>query len=312
MGNSTDAVLFPGMGPARAAELGRFLVIDPLARRLLGVAEHALGRSLLDPLARADEEYNEHTQIAFVLASLALAERAEREHGLVPVAVGGASFGERAAVVRAGALPVPDLVRLVDAVARREREYFETAHQDLVSQFIVRTPEPALGEILDGIGHELSGRFDDEVHLVTLRESALDEFVRRVRAAGGYALTTMRPAAHARMLGGLRDRLAEEVFGGFGFADPVLPIVSDQDGEPIRTGDEAASLLLESTVNAVRLPGLVHRFAGLGVGRVLVAGPDHLLHRLPGLTSAFTLLRADLKDTWKPKPRPRLPEAVAA
>ncbi|MFJ1766969.1 ACP S-malonyltransferase [Amycolatopsis sp. NPDC088138] len=310
MDNPADAVLFPGMGPARAAELGRFLVVDPRARRLLGVAERALGRSLLDPLAREGEEYTEHTQIAFVLASLALAERAEAEHGLTPVAVGGASFGQRAAVVRGGALALDDLVRLVDAVARVERSYFTTAHQDLVSQFVYRTPEPALGELLDGIDHERSGRFDDEVHLVTLRESTLDEFVRRVRAAGGYALTTMRPAAHARALGGLRDRLAEEVFGSFGFSDPALPIVSDQDGEPVRTGDEAASLLLESTVDAVRLPELVHRFARLGVGRVLVAGPDHLLHRLPGLKAAFTLVRADVKDVLKPRRRPRL--AVAA
>ncbi|MEA5367274.1 ACP S-malonyltransferase [Amycolatopsis sp., V23-08] len=310
MDNSADAVLFPGMGPARAGELGRFLVVDPRARRLLGIAERALGRSLLDPLAREGEEYTEHTQIAFALASLALAERAEAEHGLTPVAVGGASFGERAAVVRGGALPLDELVRLVDGVARLERSYFETTHRDLVSQFVYRTPEAALEEILDGIEHERSGRFDDEVHLVTLRESTLDEFVRRVRAAGGYALTTMRPAAHARALGGLRDRLAEEVFGSFGFSDPVLPIVSDQDGEPVRTGDEAKSLLLESTVNAVRLPELVHRFARLGVGRVLVAGPDHLLHRLPGLKAAVTLVCADVKDVLKPQPRPRL--AVAA
>ncbi|MFG1646564.1 ACP S-malonyltransferase [Amycolatopsis sp. NPDC049252] len=309
MDNPADAVLFPGMGPARAAELGRFLVVDPRARRLLGVAERALGRSLLDPLAREGEEYTEHTQIAFVLASLALAERAEAEHGLTPVAVGGASFGQRAAVGRGGALALDELVRLVDAVARVERAYFTTAHQDLVSQFVYRTPEPALDGLLDGIGHERSGRFDDEVHLVTLRESALDDFVRRVRAAGGYALTTMRPAAHARALGGLRDRLAQEVFGRFGFSDPVLPIVSDQDGEPVRTGDEAASLLLESTVDAVRLPELVHRFARLGVGRVLVAGPDHLLHRLPGLNAAFTLVRADVKDVLKPRRRAR---AVAA
>ena len=309
MDNTADAVLFPGMGPARAGELGRFLVVDPRARKLLGVAEEALGHSLLDPLARDGDEYTEHSQLGFVLASLAVAERAEQEHGLAPVAVGGSSFGERAAVVRAGALPLGDLVRLVAQIARRERAYFERAHQDLVSQFVVRTPEAALGEILDGIGHELSGRFDDDVHLVTLRERELDEFVRRVRAAGGYALTTMRPAAHARALSPLRDELAE-VFGGFGFTDPALPIVSDQDGEPVRTGDGAASLLLESTVNAVRLPELVHRFARLGVGRVLVAGPDHLLHRLPGLTGRFTLLRADLREVLKPRRRPRL--AVAA
>ncbi|MBB4683804.1 ACP S-malonyltransferase [Amycolatopsis jiangsuensis] len=311
MDKTADAVLFPGMGPARAGMLGRFLVIDHRARRLLGVAERALRHSLLDPLAREDDEYTEHTQLAFVLASLAVAERAEQEHDLDPVAVGGASFGERAAVVRAGALPLADLVRLVAEVARRERAYFERAHQDLVSQFVVRTPEAVLTDVLDGIGHELSGRFDAEAHLVTLAEHDLGEFVRRVRAAGGYALTTMRPAAHARVLGPLRDELAE-VFGRFGFADPALPIVSDQDGEPVRTGDEAAALLLESTVNAVRLPELVHRFARLGVGRVLVAGPDHLLHRLPGLTGQFTLLRADVREALTPRRRPRLTGAVAA
>ncbi|WP_020494541.1 ACP S-malonyltransferase [Sciscionella marina] len=310
MDATSDALLFPGMGPARAGELGRFLVIDRRARRLLGVAEQSLGYSLLDPLAREGEEYTEHTQLAFVLACLAVAERAEQEHGLDPAAVGGASFGQRAALVRSGALPLAELVRLVARVARQEHDYFTRAHQDLVSQFIVRVPDPVLADILDGFGeYELSGRFDQDVHLVTLRERELEEFVRRVRAAGGYALTTMRPAAHARALGPLREEVAE-IFADFVFADPALPIVSDQDGEPIHTGAEAAGLLLESTVTAVRLPELVERFSRLGVARVLVAGPDHLLHRLPTLTGRFELLRADLRAALSPAPRSRLARAV--
>ncbi|MGM1059252.1 ACP S-malonyltransferase [Saccharothrix sp. Mg75] len=312
MDNTADAVLFPGMGPSRAGELGRFLVIDPYARPLLAAADDALGSPLLDGLHEAGDEYGEHTQVAFVLASLALAERAEAEHGLRPVVCGGSSFGERAAVVRCGALPLGELVRLVAAAARVEQDYFTAHHRDLVTQIVVRTPPDALEAALQGIEHDVSGRFDTEVHLVTLAEDDLAGFTGRVRAAGGYALTTMRPAAHSRLLGALRDRMAEEVFAGVDFRDPVLPLVSAQDGELVRTGAGVASVLLESTVNAVRLPALVDRLGGLGVGRVLVSGPDHLLHRLPSLARGFTLLRADVKGALKPVLRPRRTAAVAA
>ncbi|RJQ83719.1 acyltransferase domain-containing protein [Amycolatopsis panacis] len=300
------------MGPARAGELGRFLVIDPLARRRVAVADEALGYRLVDRLREAGDEYTEYLQIAFVLASLALAERAEAEHGLTPVVCGGSSFGERAAVVRSGALPLAELVRLVAGIARCEQEYFTTRHQDLVSQFVVRLPEECLPELLDGMVHDVSGRFDPDVHLITLAEADLDEFIRRVRAAGGYALTTMRPAAHSPRLTGLRDRLADEVFGRYSFRDPELPVVSDQDGALLRTGEAVASLLLESTVTMVRLPELAARFARLGVRRTLVPGPDHLLHRLPGLAGQTELLRADVKEALKPRRPRRRATAVAA
>lgn len=46
----------------------------------------------------------------------------------------------------------------------------------------------------------------------------------RISAAGGYSLYTMSPPVHAAAFGKLRQRVEEEVFGGFGFSAPGLPV----------------------------------------------------------------------------------------
>ncbi|UUU25878.1 hypothetical protein JIX55_39715 [Streptomyces sp. DSM 40750] len=52
--------------------------------------------------------------------------------------------------------------------------------------------------------------------MLSLREPMLGWMHGRISAAGGYSLYTMSPPVHAAAFGKLRQRVEEEVFGGFG------------------------------------------------------------------------------------------------
>ncbi|GAA3117598.1 hypothetical protein GCM10020254_75560 [Streptomyces goshikiensis] len=78
------AIVFPGMGPASFAEVGKFLMLDPYARVRLAEADEALGYSVFDRFRDAEEDYSVDFQIAFLVNSMALADRAVDTLGVSP------------------------------------------------------------------------------------------------------------------------------------------------------------------------------------------------------------------------------------
>ena len=303
---SRAAVVFPGMGPSRFADVGRFMTVSPFARRRLAEADAALGYSLLEALRSGPDEYSAAQQIAFLVNSVALADWMEKSLGLRPDLCVGSSFGERAAVAYSGAMPFAEVVRLTAELARCELDYFREEHRDLVSQLVVRTPSDRLADVLatmsqDGEWHEISGYFDDTVHLVTMHEEHLAAFKAKISDRGGYCLTTMRPAAHARVLAPLRARLREEVLRKFSFTSPAVPIISDQDGSLLSGGAEVGAMLDAATVSPVHWGHIHDRLVNEGMTRICVAGPDYLIHRLDLLKKNFDVVTASPKDALKPR-----------
>ncbi|SDM24864.1 ACP S-malonyltransferase [Allokutzneria albata] len=302
----STAIVFPGMGPSRFSEVGRFMMISPFARRRLADADAALGYSVLDALRSAGDGYTAASQIAFVVNSLAMADWAEEVLGERPQLCVGPSFGERAATAYSGAMPFDELIRLTAELAACELDYYRTEQQDVVSQFIVRTPLEKLREVLDGMAgrgewHEVSAYFDQDVHLVTMAERHLDGFKQHVRDLGGYSLTTMRPPAHAQVLEPLRKRMQDEVYPRFSFSAPVLPVISDQDGSLVTTGADVRTMLVDSVVNQVHWGHITRALAEQGVTRLCVAGPDLLIHRLGTLKKNFELISVGPKDAMRPR-----------
>ncbi|GAA4003676.1 ACP S-malonyltransferase [Allokutzneria multivorans] len=311
----STAIVFPGMGPSRFSEVGRFMMVSPYARRRLAEADAALGFSVLEALRESGDGYTAASQVAFVVNSLAMADWAEDVLGERPELCVGPSFGERAAAAYSGALPFAELVRLTAELAECELEYYRTEHSDLVSQFIVRTPLAGLHEVLAGMTergewHEISAYFDEDVHLVTMAEEHLDGFKRHVRDLGGYSLTTMSPPAHAQVLQPLRKRVQDEVFPRFSFTPPALPVISDQDGSLVTTGTDVRTLLVDSVVNQVHWGHITRTLLERGVTRLCVAGPDLLIHRLGTLKKTFELVSVGPKDAMRPR-RPARRHVVA-
>ncbi|MEU5884361.1 ACP S-malonyltransferase [Spirillospora sp. NPDC047279] len=282
---SPTAVVFPGMAPSNFDAVGAFMTGSPYARRRLAVAAEVLGYDLLEAFRDSTADYSEAAQLAFVVNSLALADWATDHAGLRPSVCAGPSFGGMAATAYSRSLDYPDLLRLAALAARRELAYFTGDPRRIVTHFFFRTPPERFERLMaenadEGDWAELSSHLAADFYAVCVREEAVDRFKKRVRRAGGVPLYTMWPATHCGALADLRRILAEEVYSRFRFADPVLPVVSDQDGLIAESGDQMHGMLLDGYVRPVRWPESVRTLRELGVRRVCVPGPSNLFDRL--------------------------------
>ncbi|WP_285633079.1 ACP S-malonyltransferase [Lentzea sp. NBRC 102530] len=299
------AIVFPGMGPSSFADVGRYMVLDRYARRRLAAADEALGYSVLERFRGADDEYSEATQIAFLINSVALADRAVDVMGLSPDVCVGPSFGQKAATAFVGSLPFADVVRMTAELARCEEEFFSTQYSDVVTQSFVRAPKERTMEILAemearGEWHEISGFLDSDFYFVSVRESFLDDFKQRIRAAGGYSMYSMRPPVHARAFGDLRRKAEDEVFSRYEVAAPRMPVIADQNGAVVTSADDMRTMLLDTFDQPINWPDVVSGLQAEGVSELWFTGADNLFHRLHCTTKNFRVTAVTPKTALKP------------
>ncbi|MGW2464960.1 ACP S-malonyltransferase [Streptomyces argyrophyllae] len=304
------ALVFPGMGPVPFAEVGRFMVANPFARDLVAVADEALGYSLVDAFRTSPGDYSEAAQVAFLVNCLACAHWARDHLGVEPGIVAGPSFGEKAALAWSGALELPDAIRLTAEIARCLEEYFAEEHQDKVTLSFVRAPRDGLDAILadlDAAGewHEISCHVDDGFYMLSLSEHRVEWMQERLRAIGSLPLYTMRPPMHASAFRSLRDKAAREVVSRYTFADPELPVVADQDGRVLHTGEELRTMLLDGFDHAMNWPSVTTALKDAGVRRLCVAGPDSLFGRVPSTIRQFDVVAAQPRLAMTPRRRSR-------
>ena len=310
------AIVFPGMGPSRFQDVAKFMLVNPLARRLVAEADEALGYCLFDRYRDDDADYSEYAQVAFLVTCLAMAQWAEKTHGARPQVCAGPSFGAKAAAVYSGALAFPDAVRMTARMARCEQEYFAGRHTDVVTHSFTRVPAQRLAEVLGelddrGEWYELSCHIDEDFHMVSLREGSLDWFQRRLRALGGFPLYTMRPPMHCAAFGELRDQVEQEIIGVLDFAEPRIPVIADQDGAVRDTADGVRGMLLDGIVAPVRWPQVVATLQRLGVATLYVAGQDSIFGRVGCTTRSFDVVAVNPRLAMKPQ-RPASPSPTAS
>ena len=302
------AIVFPGMGPTTFADLAKFMLINPFARKLTKAADEVLGYSLIDRYRETDGDYTEFSQVSFLVSCLALAEWSEDALGMRPDVCVGPSFGGRAATVYSGGLPFADAVWMTARWAGCVDEYFSREHTDLVTQSFLRTPEDSLAEVLreldeQGEWYDISCYIDHDIYLLSLREQRLDWLNQRLRSIGGMPVYAMRPPMHSSAFGALRDKVEEEVFGRLTFTDPRIPVVADQDGTLVDSGAGLRKMLLDGFVRPVRWPDVVATLKRMDVGKVYVSGRDHLFGRVACTTRNFDVVPVAPATAMQPRRR---------
>ncbi|MEU8251680.1 ACP S-malonyltransferase [Nonomuraea sp. NPDC048916] len=306
-----SAIIFPGISPARFGETARFLLIDPVARRMLAEADEVLGYSLLDRYREAEGDYSEAARVAFLVSCLALAQWAGDTLGIRPRMVAGPSFGGIPAAVHSGALGFTDAVALTASWGRVVEEYFTREHRDVVTVSVARLPEERLARVLE----ELVGReewygtacfVDSDFHLVSVHESKVEWLQDRMRAEGGLPLSIMRPPMHSSRFGSLRETIERELFGDLSFAEPVIPVVSDHDGTVLTSGAQLRELVLDAVVRPVRWPVVVDTLRREGIRTLCVSGPDAMWGRVACTRKNFEVVAVKPKTALQPRRRSAL------
>ncbi len=307
--SQTDtAIVFPGMGPTTFADLAKFMLMNPFARKLTKTADEVLGYSLIDRYRETDGDYTEFSQVSFMVTCLALAEWAEDALGMRPDVCAGPSFGGRAAAVYSGGLAFSEAVRMAARWANCVDEYFAHEHTNLVTQSFLRTPEDSLAEVLreldeQGEWYDISCYIDHDIYLLSLREERLDWLNQRLRAIGGLPVYAMRPPMHSGAFGPLRDKVEEEVFGELTFTDPKIPVIADQDGSLVDSGAGLRKMLLDGFVRPVRWPNVVATLKQMNVGKLYVSGRDSLFGRVAITTQNFEVVPVAPATALQPRRR---------
>ncbi|WP_199855084.1 ACP S-malonyltransferase [Streptomyces dioscori] len=302
------AMIFPAISPASFSNVGKFMLMNPAARRLSAAADEVLGYSLVDRFRAAESDYEESARIAFLVNCLAMAEWATGTLGAEPVVYAGPSFGGTPAAVHSGALDFSEAVRLTALTGRHIEEYFTREYRDVVTQSFARTPENRLTELLSelddrGDWYDVSCYVDHDFYMLSVREHRLEWLTARLRALGGLPLSTMRPPMHSSAFRALRRTLECEVYADVDFGDPALPVVSDHDGSLLRSGGELRTLLLDAAVRPVRWPVVTRALRDLGVGTLYVCGPDNLWGRVRCVTDHFEVVALKPEVAMRPRRR---------
>jgi len=283
------AFVFPGQG-SQAVGMARALVdASPAAARVFEQADLALGEPISRLAFEGPEDQldrTENAQPALLAASIAYLEALRErwaEWGIDaphPVYAAGHSMGQYSALVAAGALGLPDAVRLV-----RER-----------------------GRLMQASGAGREGRM---AALIGLDDAALPELIRRAREHGEFGIANRNSpgqvvvsgersaieaslaiakelgakralelpvsvAAHSPLMAeaaaGMRDVLA-----GITFRDPHPPLLTNADARPITTADGARAELVDHLTTGVDWVGAVHRMRADGVATFIEVGPGRVL-----------------------------------
>lgn len=274
----TDALLFPGLTPAKHRKVERFLHTYPGARSRFEICSEVLGYDLEERYKSADIYDWETYEVAFLAINLAVVDWTREETGVDPAVVCGQSFGGYCAAVAAGCLSLPDMVSLLSQSARVEHEYFSGLEQPLACVFFSRIGDASIADLIQtataaGGWAELSVQHDHGIYAVSGTAEAIARLETEVRARRGLVYYTVNRAEHCPRMQPVRALVEREVYPGLTFSTPEKVYVSDVTGKVVASSAGVRADLLDGwshpTIAGVLYDGLEE----LGVTRLVIPGP---------------------------------------
>lgn len=296
------ALVFPGQGSQKVGMGREWCELSRAARRTFEEADGALGFALSNLILEGPEDelnLTANTQPALLTVSVAI-HRALREAPLRPAAVAGHSLGEYSALVAAGVLGFADALRLV----RRRGELMQEAVPPGVGamaavlaldpEIVAEVARQAQEEVGEVDGGEASGgagggrqsavcsvaNYNSPVQTVIAgHRTAVQRAVELAEERGARRVVELPVSApfHCSLMRPAREGMTE-LLADTRFANPTVPVVTNVDARPIRSGDEAREALIRQIDSPVRWTDSVAWMAGeegielfleMGAGTVL-------------------------------------------
>ena len=256
---------------------------SPRARAAFEAADEALGESISSLCFSGPEAaltLTANTQPALVATSVALLEALrERAPGLgAPACAAGHSLGEYSALVAAGALTLPDAVRLVRARGQAMQAAVPEGKGAMAAvmgldpaQVEALCEESAQGSIVSPANFNGGQIVIAGEAAAVARASALASErkgkVIPLKVSAPFHCALMQPAAEV-----LRPLLEAAHFGPFAF-----PVVANVDARPNEDGPRARDLLLRQIAGVERWEETIRWMAAAGVTHALEIGPGKVL-----------------------------------
>ncbi|HAA53934.1 MAG TPA: [acyl-carrier-protein] S-malonyltransferase [Myxococcales bacterium] len=278
--------LFPGQG-SQAIGMGQaFADAFPIAQETFAEAEDALGYSLSTLCFEGPKErlrQTEYTQPAVLTVSVAVERVLRQQYGsLRPVMVAGHSLGEFSALVAAGALTLPDAVRVV----RERGRLMQEAVPDGVGAMAA-----VVGLPLEDVQTICQQAAEDEICVpaninspqqivISGHQAAVERARSLVREHGKRAISLEVSAPfHCPLMQPAADGLAK-VLDTIDIKDPTFPVVSNVDAQPYQSADVVRQRLFSQVTSPVRWVDSIHTMNEAGITHYLELGHGRVLSGL--------------------------------
>ncbi len=277
------AWLFPGQGSQAVGMCGDVIEAFPAARAAFDEADAALGEPLSRLIAEGPADtltLTANAQPALVATSAAVLA-AIREHSpeLPPPAfAAGHSLGEYSALVAAGALRLPDAVRIVRA---RGSAMQQAVPPGTGAMTAVMGIEPSrLAELCEkaAAGEVLSpANFNGGQIVVAGHAGAVARLGELVVAEKGRALPLKVSAPFHCALMAPAARVVETALAGVTVGASRFPVIANFDAAPNRDPTRTVELLVKQVDGPVRWEETIRYMAAAGVTHALEIGPGKVL-----------------------------------
>lgn len=279
------ALVFPGQGSQQVG-MGRAIAEEfAEAREVFDVADRKLGFSLSRLCFEGPAEelkLTENTQPAILTTSVALYRVLARQ-GIEPDFVAGHSLGEYSALVAAGCLRLEDAVGLVRNRGRYMQEAVPVGEGAMAAilglgsaEVEAVCKEAAEGQVVEAANLNAPGQTVIAGHAVAVERASA-----KAKERGAKRVIPLPVSApfHCRLMKPAEKRLQQD-FSGVGFSDLRMPLISNVDAAPVRTGAEAMDALLRQVSSPVRWEESVRHLVAQGVDQFVEVGPGRVLSGL--------------------------------
>lgn len=276
------AFIFPGQGSQYAGMGKETYDAFACSRAAFSEADEALGFPISQLCFHGPEDkltLTQNTQPAILAVSIAIL-RVLQERGIRPDYVAGHSLGEYSALVCAGALTLPEAVKLVH---RRGRYMQEAVPPGRGAMAAIIGLDPALvSEACSEASREgivSPANFNAPDQTVIAGESrAVLQASEKARDRGAKRTIPLAVSApfHCELMSPARDRLSTDLLA-LPFRDLTIPLVCNVDADEVRAGDAARAALIRQVCAPVRWVESIQFLIARGVDKFAEIGPGKVL-----------------------------------
>jgi [acyl-carrier-protein] S-malonyltransferase len=278
--SSNVAWLFPGQGSQQVG-MGKALAERyASAARVFDEAAAALGedlRRLCWEGPQAELDLTANAQPAILTTSIAALRAAEDELGRelpAPLAVAGHSLGEYSALVAAGAVSLPEGVRLV----RRRGELMQAADPSGGMLAVIGLEAAAIASAIADTGMVIANDNAPGQVVVSGPLAAVDAAATRLKAAGAKRVLPLRVSAafHSSAMRAVAPDLALAI-ANVAWRPLRYPLVANVDGDVHADVSDTPSLLERQVWSPVRWVDVIRRMSAMGAKTFVELGPGSVL-----------------------------------